>query len=425
MSAPSASFSSPSATTLSRLVSPVSTSTRTSKPRWRHQLLEDRLAGRERLGRRLGGLELGAFGGQGAAGGGDLGRLAAVRSAAAATGGARVVATRSVRGRGAAGRRGGGRSSRRGGRSRRGPSDAGASVVARPVVAGPVVARAVVAARSAVAAVVAAGPRSIACGRSSRGRVVAAVRAAAGGSGTAAAASRFGAAPPSAERGAATIRAGSAPMPEDAPAARGQDLEVEVVEPGAEGLAGVAQGLLDGLAGELLVCTHVSVVSLVGPDGPARGGGSSVGRASSCRRRSGWPHACSGRVAVASRPGSAGCGRRRSRGPAEEREHAAPADDEVLLDDREDRGHDPVDEQAGRQERAVEIEMSGRNSIVWRWIRCSGSSFVGSAAGSIIRVWTSWRRAETIARMLSPNEPGERAEERRRLARRRCRRTTG
>src|SRR6185312_10982480 len=40
---------------------------------------------------------------------------------------------------------------------------------------------------------------------------------------------------------------------QDAPAAGCQDLEVEVVEPDAEGLTGQLQGLLDGLAGEFLV----------------------------------------------------------------------------------------------------------------------------------------------------------------------------
>jgi hypothetical protein len=42
---------------------------------------------------------------------------------------------------------------------------------------------------------------------------------------------------------------------EDPPAARGQDLEIEVVEPDAERLTGLAKGILDGLAGELAVCT--------------------------------------------------------------------------------------------------------------------------------------------------------------------------
>ena len=45
------------------------------EPEVAHQLLEDRLAGGEGLGRRLGGLEVGAFGGQRAASGGDLGGL--------------------------------------------------------------------------------------------------------------------------------------------------------------------------------------------------------------------------------------------------------------------------------------------------------------------------------------------------------------
>src|SRR5258705_7850932 len=40
--------------------------------------------------------------------------------------------------------------------------------------------------------------------------------------------------------------------------------------------------------------------------------------------------------------------------PAEDREHGAPAHDQILLDDPEDRGHDPVDEQAGGQEPAVD-----------------------------------------------------------------------
>ena len=82
------------------------------------------------------------------------------------------------------------------------------------------------------------------------------------------------------------------------------------------------QRLLDGLAGEFPVGTHVSVVSLVGPGGPVRGGGSvrspAVGRLGPgivpevigagapagrrCCRRRAW------------RPGSAGCGPRRTPG---------------------------------------------------------------------------------------------------------------
>jgi hypothetical protein len=44
--------------------------------------------------------------------------------------------------------------------------------------------------------------------------------------------------------------------PQDAPAAGGQDLEVELVKPDRELLASVPKGLLDGLAGELTVRTH-------------------------------------------------------------------------------------------------------------------------------------------------------------------------
>ncbi len=55
--------------------------------------------------------------------------------------------------------------------------------------------------------------------------------------------------------------------PEDAAAARGEDLEVEIVEPHPEGVTSVPESLFDGLAGEFLVCTHVSVVSLAGPGG--------------------------------------------------------------------------------------------------------------------------------------------------------------
>ena len=69
--------------------------------------------------------------------------------------------------------------------------------------------------------------------------------------------------------------------PEDAPAARGEDLEVEVVEADRERLPGVAQGFLDGLSGEFLVGTHVSVVSLGGPCGRCVRG---VGRSSQLGR---------------------------------------------------------------------------------------------------------------------------------------------
>jgi hypothetical protein len=43
---------------------------------------------------------------------------------------------------------------------------------------------------------------------------------------------------------------------EHPPAAGGQDLEVELVEADRELLSSVAEGLLDGLSGELFVRTH-------------------------------------------------------------------------------------------------------------------------------------------------------------------------
>src|SRR4051812_49956451 len=61
-----------------------------------HQLLEDVLAGSERLGGGLGGLELGAFGRNRATGGGYLGRLvrAQRRGGALVAAGAAIVASR-------------------------------------------------------------------------------------------------------------------------------------------------------------------------------------------------------------------------------------------------------------------------------------------------------------------------------------------
>src|SRR4051794_13994576 len=63
---------------------------------------------------------------------------------------------------------------------------------------------------------------------------------------------------------------------EDPAAARGEDLEVEVPQAHAELVAGRLDGLLDGLAGELLVLAHVSVVSLVGRSAVGSAG-SSIG----------------------------------------------------------------------------------------------------------------------------------------------------
>ena len=92
-------------------------------------------------------------------------------------------------------------------------------------------------------------------GRSPSDRAVLA-RGRGAGSGVASAASRLGAAPPSALRGAATIRAGSAPMPRTPREPGREDLEVEVPEADPERVAGGLDGLLDGLAGELLVFAH-------------------------------------------------------------------------------------------------------------------------------------------------------------------------
>jgi hypothetical protein len=55
---------------------------------------------------------------------------------------------------------------------------------------------------------------------------------------------------------------------QDAPAARGQDLEIELVEAYSKLVTGPAQSFLHRLSGEFAVCvakgSHVSVVSLVG-----------------------------------------------------------------------------------------------------------------------------------------------------------------
>jgi hypothetical protein len=55
---------------------------------------------------------------------------------------------------------------------------------------------------------------------------------------------------------------------QDTPTARGQDLEIELVEAHSKFVSGPAQSLLHRLPGEFAVCvaksSHVSVVSLVG-----------------------------------------------------------------------------------------------------------------------------------------------------------------
>jgi hypothetical protein len=85
-----------------------------------------------------------------------------------------------------------------------------------------------------------------------------------------------------------------------------------------------------------------------------------------------------------------------------QRERPAPADDQVLLDDREDGPDDPVDEQAGGQEAAVQDRDERQEQAIWRCIRTVRVRFFGSGAGSIIRDWTSWRKADRRARMLIP-----------------------
>ena len=409
---------------------------------WSQQLLEDRLAGGERLGRRLGGLELGALERPGAAtrrrprrprarqvrpvparcrGGGRRGAGRDRRGAAAVAAGRRRSgaagrparssrARRSRAGRSPA--RSGARSAprRRGGRDRgrdrsrgrdrrgagrgrgrrRGPRRRGAAAVA-------VVASAAVADRR--------GPRAAAAAAAAR-----------------AAASRFGAAPPSAERGAATIRAGSAPMPRTPRLPGVRISKSRSSSPTPNVLAGAAQRLLDGLAGELLVRTHVSVVSLVGPGGPRSRWSDRRGRPVRLARRwssaPGRPLACVGSAAGARRPGSAACGPRRRPGSSR-RAGTSPPQPTIRYcwTIEKSGGHDPVDEQAGRQEPAVEDrDQRAGSASSGAGSGRSGRRWSGRAGGSIIRDWTSWSSAETIARMPDPMPRTGVGEDRVRLA---------
>ena len=306
----------------------------------RHESLEDGLAGGERLGRGLRGLDLLALHGQRGARRGHLGPARAGVSAAVRRSPRAPAAARRRRGgaalpcgRGRTGRSGrparrsrpqwgrlpclGRRSGSRGGRSDGGRA---AAVVA-----------AAVRGRAPVAV---GGARQ----RRGRGRLAA----------------RRGTAQRGAGRGHDAGRLGA--HAQHAPAAGGQDLEVEVVEAGhAEGFARGAQGLFDALAGELLVIAHrrlprrlVRPRLLAGRTVPAaasRGSRSlaGLGAAETGRAGAGMGDTEARRVAHGER------GR-----PAEEREERAPPNGQILLHDREDRGHDPVDEEAGRQERAVD-----------------------------------------------------------------------
>ncbi|OGO56155.1 MAG: hypothetical protein A2V84_13395 [Chloroflexi bacterium RBG_16_70_13] len=130
-------------------------------------------------------------------------------------------------------------------------------IIAWPIIAWPVFSGSIVPARGPVPAVVAAWPAipvaitnarpilAILAGRWRRQR-----------SGRSRLALRGGAAKLGAGRGEDPGRLGA--HAQHAPAAGREDLEVEVVEAGAEGLAGESEGLLDGLAGELSVGAHVS-----------------------------------------------------------------------------------------------------------------------------------------------------------------------
>jgi hypothetical protein len=219
----------------------------------RHQVLEDCLAGRERLGRRLRGLEIRALRGQRAACRGHLGRLGCRQVGGATAGrttasvvaaGWAVIATRwaiSIRSIVPAGRP----------VAKATVVASWASGVARPIVAAR---RAVVTPRWAVAepailawSVVARSvlTRSVLTrpgrGRRERdggGRIALWRGAAQGGPGC----------------GNDPCRLGT--HAQDAPAAGGQDLEVEVIELGPKRLSGEAKRLLDGLSGELAVLTH-------------------------------------------------------------------------------------------------------------------------------------------------------------------------
>jgi hypothetical protein len=224
-----------------------------------HQALQDRLAGCESFRRRLRGLEVRAFSGQRAPGGGHFGGLGRGEVCRAPTGwraGAVVAAGRAVVAAGraviAAGRAVAIRSilaSRRSGVASRGG-------VAWPIVAGPIVApgRAVVTPGRAVAI------WSILAWSIAHGPIVAwailawAWRRRGERHGRCGVALRGGATKGGAWGGydPGRLRAHA----QDAPTARGQDLEVEVVELGTKRLASEAQGFLDGLASEFLVFAH-------------------------------------------------------------------------------------------------------------------------------------------------------------------------
>src|SRR6476619_5870831 len=150
----------------------------------------------------------------------------------------------------------------------------------------------------------------------------------------AAAASRLGAAPPRADRGAATIRAGSAPMPRTPrlPAVRISKSRSFSSTPKSSRAALSASSTL------LPVNSRYALISGVYLGGPAAEG------------RRGRPGPGIDRGWQGDRESGRGADRE-GRLPAEEREHPAPAREQVLLDDREDRRDDDVQEETRRPRR--------------------------------------------------------------------------
>src|SRR5207253_2086381 len=188
------------------------------------------------------------------------------------------------------------------------------------------------------------------------------------GSGCDAAASRFGAAPPRADRGAATIRAGSAPMPRT-PRLPGVMISKSRSSRPAPN---ASRAFFSASSTDLPVNSRYALMSASSPsaalsaplswtDGRGRGGGAIGGRVAA--RRAGSATRRGARSTRLRR--SAGDGRwnrnwesrrvvlREFGRPTKNREQGAPTHDQVLLNDREDGGHDPVQEQARRQEATV------------------------------------------------------------------------
>ena len=199
------------------------------------------------------------------------------------------------------------RSSRRGGRSPCGRAASPSAVAVAPASCGRSSGRdrgrrgAGRGRRGAAAIVVAGGPRS------SRGG--------GGGQRCAAAASRFGAAPPSAERGAATIRAGSAPIPRTPrlPGVRISKSRSESSTPNSSRADRRASSTLLPLNSLYALI----VVSLGGSGGRVLGGEWSCWQprpgSAPVRRGRTWAAVSTGRPVAATRLGTVVCGPGRSR----------------------------------------------------------------------------------------------------------------